>query len=1118
MDKRQKALQKLGSLSKAQQAELLSKMKRDKAKGESSGSGKNLIEPITDCENYRASWGQRSLWLTRQIEGDSAKYNMASGYRFEGALDIHAFTACWQEIVQRHESLRTVFFEIEGEAYQKVLTDIAFGVDRLDLSELNAVEQQAQIEQRIQANAHWKFNLQDGPLLRVELILCGEYSIFLMNVHHIVFDGASKGIILRELAALYAQAKGKTAKLYNFSEVPLTSLSVQYKDFSEWQHRQSNYDQELEYWKEQLGDAPKLIELPLDAPRTKDQGDKGDAERVIIAPEVAEPLRKIGQRNGATNFMTMLAAFSVLLSKYTNQSDMVIGTPIDIRPNEAVHSVVGYFLNTLALRVKPERHLSFEDYLKVVKDTCLQGYQNQNTPFDRLVQELNPQRDTGFAPIFQVMMVFQNKSSHQFGLQDLGVEKISSGTNTTKYDIYLTFVELDGGLEGWLTYNTELFNKNTIQQLLGDFQQLLADIVQHSAQPVGQFALSSGMALVNAQQAIGSPIPVVDTPSSVQAQFLKCVTEQPDSIAVVEGELEISYRDLDSMAGQVASALKLKGVNAGDYVGLHIARSVDIVVAILATLKTGAAFLPLDMALPESRIKHYVQSVQPKLILDEGGIDETSLDNETTVFGWDDCKMLAAEQSPLEDIVQPHPLTPVYCIFTSGSTGTPKAVSGIQSALLNRLQWGWQQYPYQENDVSCLKTNINFVDFIAELFSPLLQGVPSVIFEQSASFDLFEFMSCLSKHSVSRLLVVPSLLQSILEFYPDLKDTLPQLNMVTVSGEALTPDLVDEFNLSMPDAVLLNLYGSSEVSADVTWYPLPKTPMEGRNVPIGKSIDHCQVYLLDSDMNPCPAGTVGELYVSGAGLSGGYLNSAAYTAERFLPNPFLDGQCMFRTGDLARINTVGDFEFCGRFDRQVKIRGIRIDLAEIEQQIQSYEGISKAICTVTEDDSQLNAYIVPMDSGYVDPVWLRGELIQLLPEYMVPSTYTLIDEAPLSVNGKIDLDALPPPDAPVSMHEFIAPESELELQMAVIWCQCLGVNKVGMKDNFFDMGGHSLVATKLVAMIRSEFNVEVMARKVFEMLTFENLVEHVEEKLELLELMQQNSVIESDEDWETVDI
>jgi len=881
------------------------------------------------------------------------------------------------------------------------------------------------------------------------------------------------GVLFRELGVLYeAFLKDQPS--------PLADLPIQYADFALWQREWLQgevLETQLDYWRKQLADTPAVLDLPTDNPRPALQTFNGAYHSLVLPRRLSDSVSALSRRSGTTLFMTLLAAFQALLGRYTNQEDVVVGTPIANRTRRETEDLIGFFVNTLVMRTDLSGNPSFRQLLHRVREVALQAYAHQDLPFEKLVQELKPERSLSHAPLFQVLFALQNAPKSTLTLSDLNLRELPIAGQTAKFDLSLYIGETDEGLRLTFEYNTDLFNHTTIARMGRHFETLVEGAVSNPDKPLRNLPLLDDAELHRL---------LVEWTDTSAAYPRRCIHElfeeqakaTPDARAVIFENQQITFGELDQRANQLAHYLCRRGVGPEVVIAVCMEPTVDLVVGLLGILKAGAAFVPVDPSYPAERVAFLLQDSRASIVLTQARVLETlpasAAETICVDSGWAE---IARESTTV-----PPPRTTsenaAYVIYTSGSTGQPIASVSPHHASLNRFAWMWKAYPFAADEICCQKTSLSFGDSIWEIFGPLLQGIPLVIIPGDVIKDPRRLVETLSANDVTRLVLVPSLLHVILEQETDLARKLPRLKYWTSSGEALPLALAHSFKERFPDAVLINLYGSSELAADVTCYEVSNSTLS--SIPIGRPIDNTAAYILDGRFAPAPAGVCGELYIAGAALARCYLDRPELTAERFLPNPFSNhpGARMFKTGDLARYQENGVIEFLGRADHQVKIRGFRVELGEIEAALKSHPLVKNAVATlgqVSDYNQILLCHVVPNDKHpAVEDGKLSAELRSFLkaklPEYMVPGAFILLEELPLTPSGKIDRRSLPKPDRdrPELEAVHVAPRDDLEKRIAHIWEKLLGVQSVGIRDNFFDLGGHSLLAVRLVSEIEKE--------------------------------------------------
>ncbi|MBZ5610762.1 MAG: amino acid adenylation domain-containing protein, partial [Acidobacteriia bacterium] len=1043
------------------------------------GRGRAPLEPSKRPERLPLSHAQMSLWFVDRLEGGSPEYNTPKPLRLRGELDRAALERAVNTIFERHESLRTRFAELDGEPAQVIDPAVRIEIPMEDLSALDDATRRERVTAALRRESAQPFDLARGPMLRLKLLKLGDQEhILLRTVHHIVSDGWSEGVFNRELAALYeAYREGR--------ENPLPPLPVQYADFALWQRAYQNepaFGESLAYWRQQLAGIPERLELPVDRPRPARQTfEAGEFQATLSGGQVAA-LKRLSQQNQATLYMTLLAGFGALLARYSGQDDIVVGSPIANRRDARLEELIGCFVNSLVMRVRVKPETSSLELLEQVRRTALDAYRHQDVPFERLVEELSPARSLSATPLFQVMFAMQNAPAAPRILKGLLAEPVAGDEPRVPFDLAVHVLEQDQGIAIVWQYNRNLFDRWRIEQMARHYARLLDAMAANADQPVGQVDLLDTEERRRILEEWNDTERAVPETTLAEA-FEEQAARTPDRVAAVHGSQRITYRRLNERANQLAHSLRDFGVGPEVLVGICLERSLDLLVAQLGVLKAGGAYVPLDPNYPFERLKYIVRDSQVSLVLSNARFRKRIPSDR--IVDVEEVLRRPASRARLECGITPDHAA--YVIYTSGSTGQPKGVVATHRSTLNRLAWMWERYPFQSDDVCCAKTSLNFVDSISEIFGPLLRGVPLVIMSDEDVKDVRRILELVKAHRITRLVMVPALLREVLEMLP-LADPEPScLRLVVTSGEALPRELAEQFAACMPEQTrLLNLYGSSEVAGDVTYFEASTAPIRGP-VPIGRPISNTQIYIVDSRLNPVPAGVAGELLAGGLNVARGYWNRPELTAERFLPDPFSRraGARLYRTGDVARWLPDGNIEYLGRADRQVKIRGFRVELGEVESAMSRHAAVAQALASLQTDRSgekRLVAYLVPRP-GAAEPAaaQLRKHLARDLPDFMLPWAFVWMAALPLGPTGKIDRNALPAPDrARDEASPYRAPRDEREEVLAILFCELLGVERVGIDDDFFALGGHSLAAMRLVSRIKALLGAEVLPALLFE--------------------------------------
>ncbi len=1020
------------------------------------------------------SFAQHRLWFLDQLEPGSTVYNVPIAVRIRGPLDVAALERSINEIIARHEILRTTFSTVEGEAVQIIAPSSSHSLPVVDLSG-QAESARAEQARRLAREEAWRpFDLARGPLVRVTLLRLGqEDHVLLLTLHHIVSDGWSMKVLFRELSALY------NAFSQNHPS-PLSQLPIQYADFGAWQRQWLQgeiLETQLSYWKKQLKDVVPL-QLPTDRPRPALPSYRGARESIELSKELTQELKALSRSHDVTLYMTLLAAFQTLLFRYTAQDDIAVGAPIAGRTHDETEGLIGFFVNTLVLRSDLSGNPPFRELLGRVREVALGAYAHQDLPFEKLVEELQPERNLGHSPLFQVMFVLQNTVASAPVREFAGIKLRLFGVESepAKFDVMLTMREGAGGLKGSLLYNTDLFDEVTIKRMVGHFQTLLEGIVAHPEQRISELSVLTDserhQLLVEWNDTKGE----YPRDKCIHRLFEDQVERSPDAIALANADQQLTYGALNRRANQLAHYLRKQGVGPEVLVGICMERSLDLIVGLLGILKAGGAYVPLEPDYPKERLAFMREDAEVSLLLtQEKFLFEMS---RQPVVCLDRDREKIAQQSDRNPVSQVRADNLAYVIYTSGSTGRPKGVQIEHQSLVNCLWSIGKQVGLNKKDVLLAVTTVSFDIAALELYLPLIVGATVVLAGRDDALDGRRIVDRLKSSGATVMQSTPSswklLVDAGWEGHDDFK--------ILCGGEALSERLADQ--LLERAASLWNLYGPTETTV---WSTTARVKASKRPVPIGRPIANTRLFILDSHLHPVPIGVPGELCVGGDGVARGYRNRPDLTAERFILNPFSDPPeaRLYRTGDLARYLPDGNIEFYCRIDNQVKIRGYRIELGEVESVLAQHPAIQQAVVIAREDTPggrRLVAYCVATADSNPLPHDLRSYLKHKLPDYMIPSTFVLLDSLPLAPNGKLDRKALMAPDGgrPELDDGFAAPRTPLEETLANIWAKALRLDKVGIHDNFFDLGGHSLLATQVMSRMQNAFSVELPLRQMFE--------------------------------------
>ncbi len=1030
------------------------------------------------------SFAQQRLWFLNQLEPNSDFYNVPAAVHITGRMNVSVLVDGCNEILRRHESLRTTFITSEGEPRQVIAPAQTLNLPIVDLSALPAAEREAQARRLASEEAQRPFDLRRGPLLRAELVLLGEEEhLLLLTMHHIISDGWSMNILLRELAALYeAFSSGRPS--------PLAELPIQYADFALWQRERLSGEvlkTQLAYWKEQLQGAPTALELPTNRVRPKVQTHYGAEAARHFSKELSDELKSLSRREDVTLFMTLLAAFQLLLSRYSGQEEIVVGSPIANRTCNEIEGLIGFFVNTLALRTNLSGNPSFRQVLARVRKTALEAYTHQDIPFEKLVEELQPPREMSRHPLFQVMFVLQNTSQPTLAFSGLTLRPLEMANHTSKFDLMLTMEETGQGLKALLEYNTDLFDATTITRMLGHLETLLEGIVADPARRIADLPLLTETERHQLLMEWNATKCEFGDSICLHELFERQIERTPDRVALISEDQRLTYSEVNRRANKLAHYLRSLGVGPETLVGLCAERSVEMIVGLLGVLKAGGAYVPLDPSYPPERLAFMLEDAQVPVVLTQkklvaalpmrGAQPVVCLDADWEVIAEESDERLATEATA-ENLA--------YVIYTSGSTGKPKGVMISHKAISNHMLWMQQTFPLEAADRVLQKTPFSFDASVWEFYAPLLVGAQLLMARAGGHQDPAYLLELINEQRVTILQLVPSLLRMLVEQQEPGLESCQTLRRVFCGGEALTVELSEKFSERLT-AELINLYGPTEAAIDVTSRRCERR-RGGQIVPLGRPIANTQIYILDQHLHPVPVGVIGELYIGGEGLGRGYRNRPELTAEKFIPHPFSTeaGARLYKSGDLARYLPSGDIEFVGRTDEQVKVRGYRIELGEIEAALSGHPRVREAVVLARDSaagEKQLAAYFTTRDERAPSIKELRQYLKQKLPEYMVPSAIVVLDEMPLTANGKVDRRALPVPAQVTREETFVVPRDAIEEQLAKLWIEMLGLKQVSINDNFFDLGGHSLLASRLVSRARETFHVELPLRSFFEAAT-----------------------------------
>jgi amino acid adenylation domain-containing protein len=1072
------------------------------------------------------SYGQERLWFIYQLEPENIAYNIHTAVRIKGPLHLDSLERTLREVVQRHESLRTRFVNLDGELQQVIESSMVVELPVTDLSHLGEGEREAEARKAAIHEARQPFDLERGPLFRAKLLrLAGENHVLVFNMHHIVSDQWSIGILVREVSLIYNSfSTGKPS--------PLPDLDIQYADFSAWQRQWLHgevLERQLDYWKKQLA-AASVLELPTDRPRNLSQIQKGEVIEFNLPVELLAQLKQLCLQQGATLYMCLLAAFQLLLYRWSGQDDVTVGAPIAGRRRTETETLIGFFLNTLVLRTDLSGSPTFLQLLRRVREVTLGAYAHQDVPFEKLVEELSPERDLHRPPFFQVIFFMQNVPMTDLYLgEKTTVELFASDTAAAKLDITVVFEERASATVGSVLYNADLYDAETIAQMVEQYQALLTAIaarpeeiidscplvpesvyrgyVEKWNQPLGSeeralaaHAISHGSINSSVSPNSKAISGITKRPLFVHEMFQQIAEQHPDFIAVDSADGDLTYSQLNQRSNQIAARLWDMGVRKNESVVVCAESRKFMIESVLGILKAGAAFVPLSPGVPAARLKGLVDQCNPKwaLVAPDAAERFNALAVHSVQVVSTDSVADAASYKPGEES---HGDDFSYIFFTSGSTGKPKAIAGRLKALDQFMRWEISTFAMGPGTRVSQLMSPMFDAFMRDVFAPLCSGgtvcIPP---SQEVLLDGRQLGNWIREKRIAVIHTVPTLFRTLINQSPE-EGGWPDLRYMLLSGEPLLPaDVKKWHDVAGSGPRLVNLYGASEVTMCKFMYLVNESDHLRRLIPVGKPIADTTAVAIDNAGKICAPGSIGELYIRTPFRALGYFNEPELTAKVFVQNPFSqeDGDIVYKTGDLARPRADGSFELVGRRDHQVKIRGVRIELGEVEKAVNECPGVAEAVVTAREvspGENRLVGYFVPGKGLQLSASALIASLRQRLPDYMIPTAWVMLEKMPLSPNGKIDRKNLPEPDADVPQHDYVAPRNPTEETLCTLWQEILRHKRVGIHDSFFTIGGHSLLAAQVATRLRETFKVEIPLRRIFELPTVAQLAEEISQAL-----------------------
>ena len=1063
------------------------------------------IPRVEEKRNYSMSSAQQRLWLVNNFEDDKAAYNMSEVKLLKGNLNKIALENALETIINRHESLRTIFREDEtGFAKQEILefSQIGFKIEEKEITSIANKNELLNI--LVSEEVNKGFDLSNGPLVRCTLIRISDVEhCWIVVMHHIISDGWSMSVFHKELNLLY--------KGYCMGEnIKLPPLKIQYKDYAAWHSAQLSEESILQhkhYWLSKFNGEIPVLDLSNENPRPKVLSYNGSSIISQLNKDTVNKIKKFNQSQGGTMFMALLSCVNVLLNRYTGQEDFVIGTPSAGREHSDLEDQIGFYLNTLALRTKFNSSNNFEELYQIIKEVAIGAYEHQKYPFDELVNELNNPRDLSRNPLFDVMVVLQNIDNEEttdflFNIKEESFPfKIHE---VAKFDITFIFEDTEEALSIYLNYNTDIYSCGFITQFLNHLESIILLVLENPNQKISEIEFLSNDEKNHLIENINATDANYQDNNSVIKLFEKQVKVTPNNIALELENKKITYNSLNQISNQFANYLiEKRQISPKDLICISLERSEWLIISILSVLKCGCAYIPIDENSPKDRLDYILSDSASKLLINE---------KEIKFFLTE--KLNFSDNNLNIDILP----TDILCfIYTSGSTGLPKGVKLYNSNVTNRLHWMWNEFPFQKNEVACLKTSIGFVDHLWELFGPLNKGVKSVVFSKDNLLNISELICKLTTNNVTRIVLVPSLLREILEEESLCVNNLHELKYWTCSGEEIAVDLVSKFYRLFPNSILLNIYGSTEVSADVTYFdtsklrPLDIENEKRKSIPIGTPIGNTKIYLLDKNEKLVPYGSIGEICVGGYSLSGGYLNNKQLNFEKFVPNPFKLGDTIFKTGDFGRWNSDSNLEYFGRIDGQIKISGNRVEIGEVEQVLRKHIKVKNAV-VLAQNKSEIEKELIAYYVGEVNDLELRTFIKKILPSYMIPSFFLKIDELPLTSSGKVNKKLLS--EIIFNKHldkAYFSPVTEAEKILVEIWSEILSIakNNISRDSDFFDLGGNSIKAIRLIGVLKKRLNVNLTFKIFFNYSILFELAEFVE-KSKKVEYLSITPIVESE--------
>jgi amino acid adenylation domain-containing protein len=1042
-----------------------------------------------------ASFAQQRFWFLHQYENNADVFNNVSEVvKLTGHVNVDALSKTVEYLSSRHEALRTVFFMKDGQIYQKILNSVSDTLSITDFSKENTEIKEKLVLECLDNELRRPFDFQNGPLFRCNLmkIKDGEF-MFVFVIHHIISDGWSVGIFINELMEAYQK--------YCSNLLPsLQKIEWNYSEYSVWQKNKLTngiMDKQLAYWKEKLNGMNEL-NFPLDYERPAIQSFSGRKITFRYPRKLMDKVNDVAKNAGTTPFAVYMAALNVLLSRYSGQEDIVVGSPVTKRPLKEVENTIGCFLNTLVYRNDLSGNPTFKELIKRVSQTSVEAFKNQDIPFEMLVDKISAARDLSKNPLFQILFLFQNEPHPDKEIAGLKVERLEGENKASMLDLSISMEEAEDGVSVLYEYNTDLFRAETIERLSTHFERILDILCSDTRLKINDFDYMPEEERRRILYGFNDTKTVFDTEFFIHQLFEEQAEMHAECEAVRFREQSLTYKELNIRMNKLANYLLTLGIRKGQMVAVYMERSIEMVVALYGILKAGAAYVPIDPDYPEERIRYMLKDSGVEVVLTQQDKEEAFAGGsiKAIVLGEVDVTSSASEENPRVPIEEDDY---AYMIYTSGSTGLPKGVINTHKGIRNRILWIRSAFPIEEKWRQMQKTPFSFDVSCGEFFGALTIGGCLVIAEPGGHKDVDYLIDLIDKEKITHIHFVPSMLKAFV-YSPRISE-VTGLKQVACTGEPLPYSLVERFKKLFEDCDLFNLYGPTEAAVEVSYWNCRKK-LDRNIIPIGTPIVNTQLYILDSNLKPVPVGVCGELYIAGDNLAAGYHNRKELTAERFITNPFSDGSnpIMYRTGDFARYLPDGEIDFIGRIDNQVKVRGNRIELSEIEVNISSYAGISEANVIVSKEETpRIIAYIVLEDKS-MDNLRrneliseLRQHLRKKLPEYMIPSFIMALEEMPLLPNGKLNLKELPLPAVSRDYinDSYTEASGDIEIKLKAIWSQVLNLKVIGANDNFFEIGGHSLLLMEVYNRLKELIDYKLTVVDLFKYPTIRSLSKYI---------------------------